>query len=122
MSCDVANFTITKGVDNSFTFTIKANGTTLPMEIIGGDTFTATLALLSDGSTVLSKSLTVLDALSGQVLLTLTAAETANLISEKGTQTDRYYVRPTYKLLLDCHTTGNGDFLAKVPEVRVDPF
>ena len=46
MSCDVARFTIVKGVDNSFTFTIKANGTTLPMTIEVGDNFTASLALL----------------------------------------------------------------------------
>jgi hypothetical protein len=121
MGCDVAKFTITKGVDNNFVFTIKADGSTLPMVIEEpADTFDATLILLSDGSTALSKSLTVTDAASGQVMLTLYEGEVAGLISEKGSQTDRYYVRPTYKLLLDCNTTNNGDFLAKVPEVYVD--
>lgn len=121
MSCDVAKFTITKGIDNTFVFTIKADGTTLPMVIDEiNDTFEATLILLSDGSTVLSKTLGVTDAAAGKVLLILYENEVADLVSEKGSQTDRYYVRPTYKLLLDCHTTNNGDFLAKVPEVYVD--
>jgi hypothetical protein len=121
MGDDIAKFTITKGVDNNFVFTIKADGSTLPMEIVEpSDTFDATLILLSDGSIALSKSLTVTDALSGQVMLTLSEAEVVDLVSEKGSQADRYYIRPTYKLLLDCHTTNNGDFLAKVPEVYID--
>ena len=41
MGCDVAKFTITKGVDNTFVFTIKADGSTLPMVMTAGDTFTA---------------------------------------------------------------------------------
>jgi hypothetical protein len=121
MGCDVAKFTITKGLDNTFIFTIKADGTTLPMTIDeGNDTFQAQLILLSDGSVAIQKPLSIADALGGKVLLTLSAAEVANLTSDKGSKTDRYYLRPVYKLLLECSTTNNGDFLAKVPEVYVD--
>lgn len=121
MSCDVAKFTITKGLDNTFVFTIKADGTTLPMTIDeGNDTFEAQLILLSDDSVALTKSLTVTDASGGKVALTVTSAEAANLVTDKGSKTDRYYMRPTYKLTLDCSTTNNGDFIAKVPEVYVD--
>jgi hypothetical protein len=120
MSCDVAKFTITKGLDNTFVFTIKADGSTLPMEIVAGDTFSASLVNLEDNSVALSKSLTVTNALSGKVTLVITSSETSTLVSDKGTKTDRYYLRPTYKLVIDCNTTNNGDFIAKVPEVYVD--
>lgn len=120
MSCDVAKFTITKDLDNTFVFTIKADGSTLPMEIVAGDVFTAILIDLANGTTKLSKDLTVTEALNGKVSLLITAAETATLSSDKGTKPDRYYLRPVYKLVIDCVTTNNGVFLAKVPEVYVD--
>lgn len=121
MSCDVAKFTITKGLDNTFVFTIKADGSTLPMEIDEvNDTFVAYLKTLDDDTTVLTKSLVIEDALSGKVSLTITSAETTPLVGDKGTKTDRYYLRPTYKLIIDCTTTNNGDFIAKVPEIYVD--
>lgn len=122
MSCEVAKFTITKGSDNTFVFTIKANGSTLPMEIddVTPDTFDARLISLADGTEALSKPLTITDALGGQVTLIITEAEAADLLVSKGSATDRYYLRPTYKLIIDCSTTNNGDFIAKVPEVYVD--
>lgn len=121
MSCDVAKFTITKGLDNNFVFTIKADGSTLPMIIDEvSDTFNAYLITLSDNSTVLTKPLVVADALNGKVSLTITSSETTSLVSDKGTKADRYYLRPVYKLVIECNTTNNGDFIAKVPEVYVD--
>jgi len=120
MSCDVAKFTITKGLDNTFVFTIKADGSTLPMEIIGGDTFVAHLVKLADDTTVLTKPLVVTDALNGKVNLVITSDDSSSLVSDKGTKSDRYYLRPVYKLVIECSTANNGDFIAKVPEVYVD--
>jgi len=122
MSCDVVTkFTITKGLDNNFEFTIKAQGSTLPMVIVDpGDTFQATLIDLSDGSTALTKALVITNAVGGKVSLTITSVEASALTGEKGSKTDRYYLRPTYKLVIDCSTTNNGDFIAKVPEIYVD--
>lgn len=121
MSCSVNKFTITKGLDNTFTFTIKADGSTLPMVITPGfDTFSATLTKLEDGTSVLVKALTIEDAPNGKVSLTITTAEAAALESERGSKTDRYYIRPVYKLVIDCVTQNNGNFIAKVPEVYVD--
>jgi len=121
MSCDVAKFTITKNLDNTFVFTIKADGSTLPMEIVeASDTFTASLIDLGTGVTSVTKALSVDNALGGKVSLVITAAETATLTGDKGSKTDRYYLRPAYKLVIDCVTTNNGSFLAKVPEVYVD--
>ena len=120
MSCDIAKFTITKGLDNTFVFTIKADGSTLPMEIVGTDTFTALLIDLETDTTVLTKSLTIENALGGKVGLLITVADTASLVIDKGSKTDRFYLRPSYRLVINCVTTNNGSFLAKVPEVYVD--
>ena len=120
MSCNSNRFVITKGYDNTFEFTIKANGSTLPMEIDVSDSFTAELVLLEDSSVALSKSLTIVDALSGRVQLVITEAESNGLSTEKGTKVDRYYVKPMYKLVIECNTLNNGNFLAKVNEVYVD--
>ena len=122
MSCSVAKFTITKGVDNTFLFTIKADGSTLPMEITGTDTFVADLVPLDpeDTTTTLTKPLTLADAANGKVALAFTAEETSALVSDKGAKTDRYYLRPTYRLIIECNTANNGNFIAKVPEVYVD--
>lgn len=121
MSCDSNKFTISKGVDNTFVFTIKQDNSTLPMVIEVGDTFTADLVLLETNTTVIAdKALTVVDAANGKVQLTYTEAEADTLVSEKGPKVDRYYLRPTYKLVIDCVTANNGEFIAKVPEVYVD--
>lgn len=113
-------FTIAKGVENTFVFTVKKNATTLPITIAPSDSFTAHIKLLSDRTTVLSKALTVVDAPSGRVELKLTSAETGALTSKRGEEVDRYYSKPVYMLLIECSTVDNGDFLAKVPFVYVD--
>lgn len=124
MSCDTPKFTITKGLDNTFIFTIKADGSTLPMEIVGTDTFVADLVPLDPADTTTGLSGISLslpsNLLSGKVTLNISAASTSNLVSDKGTKTDRYYTRPVYKLVIDCTTTNNGNFIAKVPEIYVD--
>ena len=121
MSCDVAKFTITRGFDNTFIFTIKADGSTLPMVMTAGDTFTAILTELETETVVLTKSLDKdVDLSSGKVSLVITIAETAALASDKGSKADRYYLRPTHKMVIDASTTNNGDFIARVPEVYVD--
>jgi hypothetical protein len=107
-------------MDNTFLFTIKANASTLPLDIEVADTFTASLISLEDGSVAVAKSLDVTDASSGKVALTFTAADISTLVLDKGSKTDRYYLRPTYKLIIACSTVNNGDFIAKVPEVYVD--
>lgn len=113
-------FTITKGVDNIYTFTIKENGVTTPMPIDVSDTFIAQLIDLATNTVVIEKSLVIVDASTGKLSLSLSPEEVSILVSERGSKVDRYYLKPVYKLLLDCNTIVNGDFIAKVAEVRVD--
>jgi hypothetical protein len=120
MSCGVDRFIITKGVENTFVFTIKANGSTLPLEIENTDTFNFKLVRLSDDSVDLEGTFAVTNALSGQITLVLSIANTDTLEAQKGSKPDRYYLRPTYRLMLLCNTANNGNFIAKVHEVYVE--
>lgn len=121
MSCSsVTKFVITKGFRNEFVFTIKEDGSTLPIAIKPTDTFTAVIKLLSTGAVAASIPLTVVSAPIGKVKLVISPAIADSLISSKGAEEDRYYTRPTYSLVLDCKTAANGPFLAKVPYVYVE--
>lgn len=133
MSCDITKFVISKGSENTFTFTIKQDNSTLPLVInYGVDTFTATLVNLKDEADPLitdatypqivdkPMTYTIEDAAIGRVALVIPLLDTANLVASRGTAADRYYLRPTYKLVLNCVTTNNGNFIAKVAEVYVD--
>jgi len=125
MSCSATKFSITKGSDNTFTFTIKQDNSTLPLVIVGGDTFFATLSTLGpigdNYPQVTLKALTVDgDGSAGRVNLVIPKADTENLITDIGDKVDKYYIRPTYKLLIECETVNNGNFIAKVQEVYVD--
>lgn len=121
MSCDSTKFVISRGVDNTFIFTIKQDNSTLPMLIEVGDTFVADLVSLeSDEVVIAGRALTIADAANGKVQLDYTKEEVSPLVSEKGSKVDRYYLRPSYKLVIDCSTNNNGEFVAKVPEVYVD--
>ena len=120
MADTVGRFTITKKVDNTFNFTIKADGSTLPMEIKANDYFTAKLMKLSDNTVVIEKPLITVHRLSGKVSLVITEEEAVQLESEKGDKVDKYYPKPMYKLVIECVTEVNGNFIAKVGEVYVD--
>jgi len=120
MACLTNTFVITKGFDNIFDFTVKANNSTLPITIDPTDTFSAKLIKLDDGTVALTKTLQPVDVNSGMVRLTITTTETQTLVSEKGDKVDNYYLKPTYKLILDCNTVANGAFITKVDNVYVD--
>jgi hypothetical protein len=128
MSCDVTKFVISKEVDNNFTFTIKQDNSTLPLSIEISDTFLADLIPLGDftfgegmpAGTFDDISMSVLDAPNGKISLVIPETDTQWLTIDKGARVDRYYTRPTYKLVLKCNTVNNGNFIAKVPEVYVD--
>jgi len=121
MSCYNERFTITRFVDNTFIFTIKQDNSTLPIEIVSGDTFVAKFVNLADDTVSFTKSLTVDNAASGRVKLFITSSEvSSNFVKERGGKEDRFYAKPGYKLVLECDTSANGEFVAKIGEVYVD--
>lgn len=122
MACTTDKFVINKGMSNEFILTIKQNDSTLPMLITGTDTFTVKMYKLEDDTEVtgLDNVISVYDANNGQIKITLDNAIVSGLVSEKGGKEDRYYLRPTYRIAIDCNTTNNGAFVAKIPLVYVE--
>ena len=122
MTCEKTNsrFVITRGVDNTFVFTIMRNASTLPIEIDNTDTFVAAIRNKSDGAVVMTKNLSVENALGGRVALTISSTEANTLVSSRGGEEDRYYLKPKYSIIVECNTVANGAFIAKVDSVYVD--
>ena len=118
--CSLTRFTITRGVDNEFFFTVKANNSLLPMVIAPSDTFQVKLVRLDDNTTAdIDRPLEVVDATNGKLRFLVTEAESMSLLSERGQKEDRYYLKPVYKLLLEATTVNNGSFIAQLGKVYV---
>jgi hypothetical protein len=121
MACNTDNkFIINQGMDNEFILTIKGTGTTSAMEIGAGDTFETSLYELESNTIIQTVNTTVEDAQSGKIKLTITEAEANALSLERGSKADRYYLKPLYRITIDCDTLNNGKFVAKLPEVYVE--
>lgn len=128
MATDSNRFVINKGMSNEFIITIKQDDSTLPMVITVADTFTASLykldtkvkALSVSKTSTASGQITVYDAANGQIKITLSSAAVSALVSERGDKVDKYYLKPTYRLAIDCVTTNNGSFVAKLNNVYVE--
>ena len=125
----VSNFTINKGLKNELIFTIKQNDTLLPMTIEYSDTFKLVLFKLDTDaieseidmdSTNLDGFIEVYDAPSGRIMITLNPHLTNRLVKERGPKVDKYYLKPTYRIAIDCDTLNNGKFVIKLRNVSID--
>ena len=125
MAIDSNRFVINKGMDNEFIITIKQNDSTLPMVIESTDTFTVNFYNLETQKIEVSAStadskVTVYDDANGQILISLDKDAVAGMTSERGDKVDKYYLRPTYRMAIDCNTVNNGNFVAKIASVYVE--
>ena len=129
MACTNDKFVINKGMVNEFIITIKQNNSTLPMAIELTDTFRTLIYKLEDNSqeaevTMLDNPevgvVEVYDASNGQIMIKLYDSLVNTLESERGEKPDRYYLKPTYRLAIDCDTVNNGNFVAKINNVYVE--
>lgn len=128
MTCTNDKFVINQGMVNEFTITIKQNDSTLPMIIDDADTFKVFLYKLEDNSLVSNITMTksddgiveVFDKNNGQILIKLSDILVGSLSSERGTKADKYYLKPLYRLAIECNTKNNGNFVAKIHDVYVD--
>jgi hypothetical protein len=119
-----SRFVITRGVENVFVFTIKEEGSTLPKDITGW-VFTGNLYKLSDSASVptavsIGSGVLETPTTSGRVRFTVTSSVANSLEIDKGGKVDRFYVRPTYKLMIIGTKSGQPNIVAKVEEVYVD--
>lgn len=107
-------------MSNEFIITIKQNGSTLPMTITDADTFVAKLQKLSDDSVVATPTVSVYSKPNGQIKVVFTSEMVNGLVADKGDKADGYYAIAMYKLSIDCNTSNNGKFVAKVKKVYVE--
>lgn len=119
MAKRVEKFLLVKGKENEFYFTIKQNGSLLPMIISPGDKFVGKLYLLEDDTLALTKELVVVDSQAGKIKLVVSKEETNNLIADRGPKEDHYYIKATYRLMLECSTVNNGNFTARINRIYV---
>ena len=125
----VSNFTINKGLANEFILTIKQNDTLLPMIIEYSDTFKLLLINLDTDqvestidmdSTKADGFIDVYDDANGQIRVTMNPTLTDRLEKERGAKADRYYLKPTYRMSIECNTMNNGNFVIKLKNISVD--
>ena len=125
----VSNFTINKGLTNEFILTIKQNDTLLPMIIEYSDTFKLLLINLDTDqiestidmdSTKADGFIDVYDDANGQIRVTMNPTLTDRLEKERGPKEDRYYLKPTYRMSIECNTMNNGNFVVKLKNISVD--
>lgn len=130
MANNNTNFTITKGIKNEFIVTIKKDDSLLPLVIDSSDSFSLKLinrdseiveyTINSIDDTNINGFISIDDANNGKIKIIMESAMTSLLKKERGHKADRYYLKPTYKLLLECNTLNNGVFPVVVHDVYVD--
>ena len=129
MASKATDFTINKGLDNEFIFTIKQNDSLLPMVIEPSDSFKLMLFDLEDDSLITTLystysnsdgEITIHSAANGQIKVIMTEALVNRLKKERGSKAERYYLKPTYRLSIDGDTVNNGRMVAKIDRVFVD--
>ena len=77
------------------------------------------LDINDDVTTVEAERVEVLDADSGKINLVIDKETSYLFKKDRASKTDRYYTRPTYRLVFDCDTKNNGKFIAVVEEFNV---
>ena len=129
MATAVKNFTINRGLKNEFIMTIKQNDSLLPMIIEYSDTFKLTMfnrdteaveAILDMDDTKVDGYISIHNDANGQIKIVMNPALTSKLEKERGPKEDRYYIKPTYRIAIECDTLNNGNFVAKLENVYID--
>ena len=129
MATAVKNFTINRGLKNEFIITIKQNDSLLPMVIEYSDTFKLTMfnrdteaieAVLDMDDAKVDGYIAIHNDANGQIKIVMNPALTSKLEKERGPKEDRYYIKPTYRIAIECDTLNNGNFVAKLENVYID--
>ncbi len=116
----VTTFTIIKGKALDFTIQVKENGTTLPLVLDVGDTFTFSLLNRKTGELYVdSKAMSIEDAPNGIVAGTITDVESGTLPLKVSAAEDRYMSRPNLRVAIYGTTLAQGDMTAFIDDVYV---
>lgn len=124
----MVKFVIDRGMDNEYIITIKANGSTLGMQIEPTDTFevrlyrkcsdelVATIGMTEDANGVVD----VYHAPGGKIRILMKEALVSSLVASKGDKVDGCYPKSEYRINVICNTANNGKFTAKLANVFVE--
>lgn len=124
----IARVTLYNGIDNIFDLVIKKNKIALPLELTATDTFKvhlidlatkANVATLTETDTA-DGNVAITDLINGKITILIKPELVATLKSLRGSQADNYYVRPTYKLLVEADTANQGKFITTLDRVGVN--
>ncbi len=111
-------FTIPRGEAFYCEFQVKQPGASLPLDLTNS---TGTFTLATIGATpclVLDAiAMTVEDAINGEISITLTEDQTADLISKVGFAEDGYPTMATYKASI--YITGEEEIFVDIPKVFI---
>lgn len=124
----IARVTLYNGIDNIFDLVIKKNKIALPLELTATDTFKVHLIDLATKANVTTLTetdtadgnVTITDLINGKITILIKPELVATLKSLRGSQADNYYVRPTYKLLVEADTANQGKFITTLNRVGVN--
>ena len=124
----MVKFVIDRGMDNEYIITIKANGSTLGMQIEPTDTFEVRLYRKCSDELVATVDMTedadgvvdVYQAAGGKIRILLKQALVDNLVASKGDKVDGCYPKSEYRISVICDTANNGKFTAKLANVFVE--
>lgn len=124
----MVKFVIDRGMDNEYIITIKANGSTLGMQIEPTDTFEVRLYRKCSDELVATIDMTedtngrvtVYHAVGGKIRILLKRALVDTLVASKGDKVDGCYPKSEYRLNVVCNTANNGKFTAKLANVFVE--
>lgn len=124
----IARVTLYNGIDNIFDLVVKKNKIALPLGLTATDTFKVHLIDLATKTTVttltetdtVDGNVTITDLINGKITILIKPTLVATLKSLRGSQADNYYVRPTYKLLIEADTANQGKFITTLDRVGVN--
>ena len=124
----MVKFIIDRGMDNEYIITIKANGSTLGMQIDPTDTFEVRLYRKCSDELVATVGMVenenglveVYQEANGKIRILLKQALVDTLVASKGDKVDGCYPKSEYRLNILCDTVVNGKFTAKLANVYVE--
>ena len=124
----MVKFVIDRGIDNEYIITIKANGSTLGMQIEPTDIFEVRLYRKCSDELVATVGMTedvngvvdVYQAAGGKIRILLKQALVNSLVASKGDKVDGCYPKSEYRINVICNTANNGKFTAKLANVYVE--
>lgn len=129
MAIQANDFVISRNIDNEFLITIKKQQTLVAITIDPSDTFVINFINLNTDSiehTIdmdnqnANGYIEIANAINGQINLVLKKDFISTLSKERGQKEDKYYLKPTYSILIECNTLADGKFHSKIPKVYID--